>query len=62
MAPAERRLLDSLASQASTIAADIAELEQHEADIRLQLDTAERSGLNCSGRPTCSIASASDDS
>jgi hypothetical protein len=40
MAPSERRLLDSLASQASVLANDIADLEQREADIRLQLDTA----------------------
>ena len=37
MAPAEHHLLDSLASQASAIAADIAELEQDEADISLRL-------------------------
>jgi hypothetical protein len=40
MPPSERRLLDSLASQASVLAEDIAALEQREADIRLQLDTA----------------------
>jgi hypothetical protein len=40
MARSERRLLDSLASQASVLANDIADLEQREADIRLQLDTA----------------------
>jgi hypothetical protein len=40
MAPSDRRLLDSLASQASVLAADIADLEQREADIRLQLDIA----------------------
>jgi hypothetical protein len=40
MPPSERRLLDSLASQVSVLAEDIAALEQREADIRLQLDTA----------------------
>jgi hypothetical protein len=40
MGPSERRLLDSLASQASVLASDIAELEQREADIRLQRNTA----------------------
>ena len=40
MAPSERRLLDSLASQASVLANVIADLEEREADIRLQLDTA----------------------
>jgi outer membrane murein-binding lipoprotein Lpp len=40
MGPSERRLLDSLASQASVLASDIAALEQREADIRLQLNTA----------------------
>ena len=40
MAPSDRRLLDSLASQASVLANDIADLEQREADIHLQLDTA----------------------
>jgi outer membrane murein-binding lipoprotein Lpp len=40
MAPSDRRLLDSLASQVSVLAADIADLEQREADIRLQLDIA----------------------
>ena len=40
MASSARRLLDSLASQASVLANDIADLEQREADIRLQLDTA----------------------
>jgi hypothetical protein len=40
MAPSACRLLDSLASQASVLANDIADLEQREADIRLQLDTA----------------------
>jgi hypothetical protein len=40
MPPSERRLLDLLASQASVLAEDIAALEQREADIRLQLDTA----------------------
>ena len=40
MPPSERRLLDSLAWQVSVLAEDIAALEQREADIRLQLDTA----------------------
>jgi len=40
MAPPGHGLLDSLASQASALAHDIADLEQREADIRLQLDTA----------------------
>ena len=40
MAPLARRLLDSLTSEGSVLAQDIAELEQREADIRLQLDTA----------------------
>jgi hypothetical protein len=40
MASSARRLLDSLASQASVLANDIADLAQREADIRLQLDTA----------------------
>jgi hypothetical protein len=40
MARSERCLLDSLASQASVLANDIADLERREADIRLQLDTA----------------------
>ena len=33
-------MLDSLASQASVLADDIADLGQRETDIRLQLDTA----------------------
>ena len=40
MAPLARRLLDSLTSEGSVLAHDIAELEQREADIRLELDTA----------------------
>jgi outer membrane murein-binding lipoprotein Lpp len=40
MPPSERRLLDSLASQVSVLADDIAALEQREEDIRVQLDTA----------------------
>jgi hypothetical protein len=40
MLPSGRRLLDLLASQVSVLFEDIAALEQREADIRLQLDTA----------------------
>ena len=40
MPPSERRLLDSLTSQVSVLADDIAALEQREADIRLELNTA----------------------
>jgi hypothetical protein len=40
MPSSERRLLDSLTSQVSVLADDIAALEQREADIRLELNTA----------------------